>query len=231
MRKIDPASVKADFIEQLDAIKGFFDTTCTKLDNSTDQSTLAEHMLMAAAVAWEGFISDLFIALMNRDSSQLARHLENSFNELLRDSGKPLAAFKRFGKLEFPKHLKKIDVQSLANPSGNNITFSNYDRLETGAATFLCADDAKKFKSIKPSEKAVIDSLLAVRNQIAHRSERSSTAMHAALANGALHSTGLKRGERRPSNVGAWLKAKPSPAKDRRLFIFIETLKVVANSY
>ena len=57
--------------------------------------------------------------------------------------------------------------------------------------------------------KAIINALIAVRNQIAHRSERSLEAMKEALAKGALRNTGLQRGVNAVGRVGAFLKAQP----------------------
>lgn len=79
MRKISPDSVRDDFRQQLANLIVFHSTGFPGFSSETDQSTLTEHCLLAAAVAWEGFISDMFIAYINRDSTRFKEHLKASF--------------------------------------------------------------------------------------------------------------------------------------------------------
>lgn len=231
VRKIDPTSVKTDFIDQVQGIRAFYAAGLDGLPNKSDQSTLSEHMLMAAAVSWEGFVSDMFIAYMNRNPSQLKIHLQKSFDEQLRNSGKPKALYDRFGKITFPTHLSKADVQSLANPAGNNITYSNYALLKEGAVRLLSPEHAEKFTKVTSRSSATVDAMISIRNHIAHRSERSGQAMNHALNAAALHSTGLKRGVNKPANVGAWLKAKAKRKAESRLEIVLTTLDSIAATF
>ena len=76
--------------------------------------------------------------------------------------------------------------------------------------------------------KAIINALIAVRNQIAHRSERSLEAMKEALAKGALRNTGLQRGVNAVRHVGAFLKAQPVGQASTRIEIFLAEILAIA---
>lgn len=231
MRKIDPISVRDDFLSQLDEIRAFYASGLIGFKTEADHSRLTEHMLLALAVSWEGFVSDMFIAYINRDPAKFKVHLEASFRSHLKDSNKPKAVFDRFGKLSFPKHLSKADVQALANSSGNNITFSSYARLLEGAQAMLVAAHCAKFSSLSAQKRAIVDALISIRNHVAHRSDRSGEAMNNALLVGALYTTGLKRGVNKTYNVGVWLKSKPTVRHKSRLDILIDSLEQIARTF
>lgn len=230
MRKISPQSIIDDFIKQLGDIKTLYIEGIGALSNDGGKSRLAEYSLLAAAVAWEGFISDMFIAYINSDCSQFKQHLRNSFNEHLTEHDKANTVFSRYGKLEFPSHLTKADVQSLANSSGSNITFSSFDLLEDRARIWLAQQHADKFARLPTPQKAVVNAVIALRNHIAHRSERSRDAMDDALAVGALYTTGIKRQDNKCRKVGVWLKAKPVGRNEARLITILLLLERIGRA-
>ncbi|MEO8330618.1 MAG: hypothetical protein ABI586_11470, partial [Candidatus Nanopelagicales bacterium] len=137
MRKISPKNVKDDFRQQLADLTQFHHTGFGAFPTESDQSTLTEHSLLAAAVIWEGFVSDMFIAYVNRDATRFKGHLKASFEDHLRTASTPKRVFDAFGTLTLPVHLKKADVQALANSLGNNITFPNFGDLEQRSSTWL----------------------------------------------------------------------------------------------
>jgi hypothetical protein len=224
MRKICPQSIIDDFIEQLGDIKNLYAEGIDNLSRDGGKSRLAEYSLLAAAVAWEGFISDIFIAYINSDSARFKQHLEDSFHEHLKKHDKANTVFLSYGKLEFPSHLSKADVQSLANSSGSNITFSSFALLEARAKIWLVKQHAYKFERLTLPQKAVVNAVIALRNHIAHRSKKSLDAMNEALAAGALYTTGIKRQDNKFHNVGAWLKARPVGGNESRLIRIISLL-------
>ena len=228
MRKISPQNVRDDFSSQLDELTRFYQSGLSVISTDKDQSTLTEHSLLAAAVAWEGFVSDLFIAYINGDANRFKQHLNDSFNEHLRTQEKPNRVFQQFGRLQFPKHLTKADVQSLANSTGNNITFSNFEELESRAAVWLVKAHADKFKNLSKSQKALVDAVIGLRNHVAHRSQRSLDAMNSLLAHGALTPVGIQRKGNKFHNVGAWLKAIPAKRNESRIETIIGALKAIS---
>jgi hypothetical protein len=70
VRKINPTSVRDDFRSQLTGLITFHDAGIAAFTSDTDKSTLTERSLLAAAVAWEGFVSDMFIAYINGDATR-----------------------------------------------------------------------------------------------------------------------------------------------------------------
>lgn len=231
MRKISPDSVRDDFRQQLANLKVFHTTGFQAFSSETDQSTLTEHSLLAAAVTWEGFISDMFIAFINRDATRFKEHLKASFEAHIGTASTPKRVFDAFGSLNLPVHLKKADVLTFANSVGNNITFPNFDDLEQRANTWLIAAHALKFSGLSVQRKAVVDSVIALRNHIAHRSQRSLDAMNDVLSRGVLHPTGLQRLGNRFNNVGAWLKATPVGRNETRFSTIIRMLDDIGAAF
>jgi hypothetical protein len=227
MRKISPDAVKGDFDAQLTAIETFYQAGRQAFSSERDQSTFVEHSLLAAAVVWEGFLSDLFIAYVNRDPTRFKQHLKVSFDEHLKTGKKPQRVFKSFGTLRLPDHLSKAQVVELADGDGNNITFSNYRDIEEKADTWLAREHANGIKTRSAQEKATIDAVVALRNHIAHRSQRSLDVMNETLSRGALHPTGLQRGQYRFHNVGTYLKAKPTGRQATRFSLILSTLREI----
>ena len=230
MRKISPQGIIDDFTSQLGDLKTFYIDGISGLSKDADKSRLAEYSLLAAAVAWEGFISDLFIAYINLDSTRFKEHLKSSLDEHLKEHSKANTVYSKYGKLEFPMHLTKADVQALANSSGNNITFSSYLMLQERANIWLAAQHADKFSRLTEPQKAVVNAVIALRNHVAHRSKRSLDAMNEALAKGALHTTGIKRQDSNFHKVGAWLKAKPIGHNESRIIKIISILDAVGRA-
>jgi hypothetical protein len=231
VRKINPTSVRDDFRSQLTDLTTFHNTCLVAFTNGTDKSTLTERTLLAAAVAWEGFVSDMFIAYINTDATRFKQHLEDSFDTHLKGSSTPQKVFEKYGSITFPKHLSKADVLELADSLGNNITFSKFALLEKKAGTWLIATHADKFKTLNGRQKAVVNSIIALRNHIAHRSDRSLTAMNALLNENALTPTGIKRGNKNFHNVGAWLKAVPVGRQQTRFAIIMQILDGIAATF
>jgi hypothetical protein len=223
VRKINPTAVKKDFAVGIKALEGFYGKGYSAFTSESDRSTLTEHSVLTAAVLWEGFVNDLLIAYINRDASNFKEHLKNSFEAAVGD-GKPRLIFTKYGKLAFPAHLKKAAIEQLADQDGGNITFPDFTQLENKVETWLSPNDANKFKSLTPRQKAAISALIAVRNHIAHRSSRSLKAMNAKVAVGALYGSGLQRGANQIHNVGVWLKAKPQPAAMPRFATMLQIL-------
>ncbi len=230
MRKISPQDIRDDFQKQLADLTNFYRAGTSALISEKDQSTLTEHSLLACAVAWEGFISDMFIGYINVDSTRFKQHLNDSFKEHLQTQEKSKRVYEAFGRLQFPAHLSKAEVQSLANSSGNNITFPKFAELEERSEKWLVEPHADKFKALSRPQKALVDAVIGLRNHVAHRSHRSGEAMNGLLAAGALHTTGIKRGANNVKNVGAWLKASPAGRNESRIEMIIKELGVIGAS-
>lgn len=228
MRKLNPEDLKDAFVTNLDDLRDFYISSSQILLLDSQKTFQVENSLLAAAVQWEGFISDLLVAYINRNSSRFVLHLKDALESQMSDKQKTI--YHRYATLSVPLHLKKSDIQDIVDGSGNNITFSNYQLLLDRAKTWLVPEDFAKFSSRSKREQSVVNALIALRNHLAHRSERSLNAMNEALSKGELHSLKLKRGQNNVHHVGAYLKSKVGNANLSRFEIFLKELSLVAKA-
>jgi hypothetical protein len=228
MKKINLNDVRADFASGLTDISHFYATAHAAITGDRDRTFLAENTFLSAAVLWEGYISDLFLAYINRDPTQFRLHLQNALKEAIADKAKPARIFDSYGKLAIPEHLPKSDIVQLIDPRGSNITFRNYDDLKDGADRYLAENHRAAIDHLAAADQRTIDAMIAIRNHIAHRSGQSYTAMNTALGAGALHNTGLRRGANNVREIGPWLKARPQPLQPTRIELFLTRIGGIA---
>jgi hypothetical protein len=211
MRKVDPAGVRADFEASTQDIVDFFDRTCVALSGTptkeSDISRLATTSFLALFVVFERFLSDLFLAYLNRDFSvyqaRLADRLSNSVEDKFGQ------AVERLVSLKTRAHMSVDEIESIVDPDGWNLTFSSVDNLKTRADEWLGNVYATRVKSITAGEARLIETARAVRNFIAHQSSGSKSRMNDALATIEIggHNRHLARGLREVHAVGSYLKA------------------------
>lgn len=225
MRKSNPNDVRADFAAGLADVVAFYNATDATLTGDKNKTLLVEHTFLAAAVLWESFVSDLLIAYVNRDASRFAVHLRNALETDL--APKQREIYSRYASLSIPQHIKKADVVSLIDANGNNITFSNFASLEDAAGRWLAPAHAVRITGRSDLEKATVNAAISIRNHIAHRSQRSLTAMNAALANGVFHNTGRGRGANEVRHVGSFLKSVPVGMQTSRIHIYLGAMKAI----
>lgn len=226
MRKINPIDVRQDFDRSLADLIAFYATVKAGLSLDKDQSFLAENTVLTAATLWEGFVNDLFIAYINRDTSQFIVHLSNAFEA--DRTPKQMQIANRFVTVAYPAHMTVKMITSLLDEVGNNITFASYGEMKKGAKKYLAGANATRVSGLNSARGASINLWIALRNHIAHRSERSFKAMNDAMNAGALHGTGLKRGVRDVRHVGAYLKAKPAHNLPPRVEIILAEIRAIA---
>lgn len=228
MRKINPGDVRADFASGLADLATFYATAWVAITGDRDRTYLAESTILSAAVLWESYVSDLFLAYINRDSSRFAQHLRNALETSLSD--KPQRIYQTYGSLNIPDHLTKETIIGLLDPRGSNVTFRNAQELIDGAERYLTAQNRAGIVGLSAQDQGTIDALVAVRNHIAHRSRQSYVSMNSALSAGTLHGTGLRRGPNDVRLIGPWLKARPDPRQGTRIEIFLARLNAIAAS-
>ena len=228
MRKINPTDVRTDFDSSINSLTAFYNTVKSGLTLDKDQSFLVENIVLTAATFWEGFVHDLFVAYINRDSTQFVVHLQNAFDA--HRSAKQTLIASHFVQLKFTTHLSVPMITSLLDNNGNNVTFSSYDAMKNGATKYLAASNAARINGLTALEGATINLWLALRNHIAHRSKRSREAMNDALQNGALHGSPLQRGAgtKGVNHVGTYLKATGASSPLSRVEIILTSMKTIA---
>ncbi len=213
-----------DFINALEEVKKLYEA---RGDSFTKAQTsgLAEQSLMVASVLWEGYVGDLFVAYINRDSSMLLGWLRGRIETSVKA---------KFGsetwnhvRLAFPKHLNKDAIYGLLDPDDKNLTFSSAKKMVQKAEEALVDDHARVFRSLSKVDEAVIDATKAMRNFVAHRSESSKKVMNEALGDNNLPNC-LRRGRQSIHNLGAHLKA--SHGGRPRIIVHLGELRRIANT-
>lgn len=224
MRKISPIDVKDSFDSLITEVEEFYNKAEVALRSDKDKSLLAENTFLSSAVLWEGFLSDLFIAYINRDSTEYEVHLTRSFEQNL--EGKQKRIYDSFGRLNFPSHLDKATVTSLLDEQGFNVTFFSSAQMKQRANVWLSQQHRQGIRQLTNLEQATIDAWICIRNYIAHRSKGAIDRMNDALVSQHLNGTGLQRGQNQVYRIGAFLKAQQ--AGRPRLLTFVSYMKAIA---
>lgn len=226
MRKIDPKSVKNDFVAALDEISNSLVEVKTASLSGATNKLVAESSLLSASVLWEGFVSDLFVAYINRDSSQLAANLQTRVTDAVTRA--KLGTFvSQAVKVSLPKHLAEKDVRAALDPKAWNLSFDCGASMQREAAAYLATTPAAAFATLTVNEVASIDAWHGVRNFLAHRSQSSEDRMNDALRVAAVP-VDLRRNKHKVKDAGDFLKAVRPPAKEWRVENYIKAMKAIA---
>lgn len=226
MRKMKPEDVREDFDKALDDVIAFYKTVKAALTKDSDETLLVQNTILTSATLWESFINDMFIAYINRDSNRFQDHLQDAFKASRTPKQDVIA--ENFVTVTFPKHLTVELITDLIDQRGENITFFDYSALKKGAAKYLIAGHRTGIDGLTNAQKATLSLWIALRNEIAHNSERSFHAMNDAMNAGGLHNTGLQRGVNNVKHVGAYLKSKPTPNSKPRIELILDEMKAIA---
>lgn len=225
VRKIDPQGVKSNFVAALDKIS----ESLTKVKSSSlpdaTKKMVAESSLLSATVLWEGFVTDLFVAYINRDASRLASSFQTRVAESVKSKFGTLVSQRV--KVSFPKHMREKDVRTVLDPKEYNLSFGSGADMQQRAADYLATAHAASFGALAASDVASIDAWLGIRNFLAHRSRSSEDRMNDALKAAAVPDH-LRRNKHRVKDVGAFLKAVRPPAEEWRVENYIKAMKAIA---
>lgn len=213
MRKVAPDDVRNGFRDFVNARVEYFDRASEYLANKPHQehdlTVLSETTLQSTYVAFEGFMSDLLIAYINRDFSQYQANLAARVTSSITDKfGAFAAARSTFTPI---KHIKLGDLEALLDPNGWNQTFKNVERMKQRFAELVTPALGARVAAVHDADARLIDAMHAIRNFISHGSTGSKDVMNNALAG---ISTGpgcinepLRRVVHKIHSVGSYLKA------------------------
>jgi hypothetical protein len=222
-----------DFRSQTSELLKYYQRLSAALNKKShelsDRSTLAEQTLVNAATAFEGFLSDIFIAFLNRDSSKYQDEIFNRIKLSVREKyGEWHAQRMSFAKVQ---HVNAADVKDLLDPTGWNITFKSAEVLKTKAGEWLAASVAKRVKALTEHDERVIDTTKAIRDFIAHRSESAKRRMNETLddVGKGPPNRNLGRGAHQIHKAGSFLKAEFGGST--RVELFIERLREIAEKF
>lgn len=232
MRKVDPAAVRQAFAEDADAIMAFMNRTRRAIEGESrhkaDISHLAAMVFLNLYVAFERFLSDLFLAYLNRDFSQYQDTLGTRLHQSVEAKHGPWVRSRtRFDRLA---HVKVDDLETIVDPDGWNLTFKSAHDIKQKATDWLAPAHRARVHSMTAHDERLIDTARAIRDFIAHQSRGSKARMNEQLRTVAQggHSRCLDRGGNEVHDVGSYLKAVFDGR--RRITIYADRLKEIAAS-
>lgn len=232
MNKLNPENIANTFEKEINQILAYYDRATSALrglpTESNDISLLNEQVFLSAAVSFEGALSDLYFAYINKDSSCFLAVKEQKIKDSLTENFGSWYA----SKISIPhlKHIKADELYSLLDPRGYNITFNNTRNMVAQARRNLLPEFGKKYKAIKVHQRKLADCIKCIRNYIAHRSDSgfySMTKALSSLSNGT-YSSLSRRSDRRVNSVGAYLKA--STGAESRTQLYLKEMRTLINA-
>jgi hypothetical protein len=225
MRTMDPAIIHSSFQAQLVRVLGFYNSAKPHLSDA-DVTILASSTLVSAATIWESFVSDLIIAYINRDPSTFAVHLNNALSEGLTDKQKAIK--NRYAKFVAPKSIDKATVTELLDGDGNNVTFSSGQTLQDGARRYVAPAHRAGIEGLTVQQLAVMNLWIALRNHIAHDSEKSRKTLKDKVSHGTLIQFGLHRAVNNVLQPGHYLKSLHQVNGTPRIEVILNQMSAIA---
>ena len=228
MRKKNPSDVIDDFRALVSSSLATWTEMCVQISGNALRKNASVDAFLNAAIGWESFLSDWHIAAINRDSSNFAADLQHRVEESVTSRWPGLSG--RIA-LAIPKHPSLDLVRELLDPQGGNISLGAKDKWRARADRELCDPYRARVLAITDRDHRLIRSVVAVRDCIAHRSQRASDAMNDALSDLAAGDVALRRSVARvqPSGVGAYLFA--ATPGGRRVEIYHQRLHEIAETF
>ena len=122
MRTIDPQNIKTDYLAALGDVRDTFNAANASGISATSKKLISEFSFLSASILLKGFISDLFVAYINRDNSVFVGYLLGKMSVDTGDSHAKRA--KNFASISIKRHLSALEIRSVLDSRDYNITFS-----------------------------------------------------------------------------------------------------------
>lgn len=234
MRKVRPQDVLSEFVAQVDGSLAHYERVLTSLGGTNneklDVTLMSRTLLHTVFVDFECFLSDLFVAYMNRDFSQYQSTFEHSVKASASAKHSPwLSQRITFNR---PAHMTVDQLAEAIDPTGWNLTFTSTNAMKDKARAWLADPYRAKVLALSAEDERLVDAARAMRNWIAHQSSGSSDKMNDLLADiergPGTDNHELGRGVRKITSIGAFLKTKLN--HERRVQSYCRRLKEVATS-
>lgn len=236
MRKVSPNDVRTQFDDKLgcllevylSGIAGIKSTPIESLnhDHASLCALLAEQCMMAASVAWEVFISELFVCYINKNSAKYTADLKKRFAESIKEKFGDEMATKAV--LSLGAHLRKTEVKSSVDPKKYNLVIKDSEKLVEKATAWLVDEHRNKFVNLTPADKAGINAWREIRDFLAHKSSASWSDMEAVLKKNELAQE-FRWQNRARHDIGVYLKADTNPQNGvSRLELYFRLMKDIA---
>ncbi|WP_343350670.1 hypothetical protein [Pseudomonas sediminis] len=226
MRTAAPGNIKNDFLAGLSDVEAVVNNVSNVSLPISNQNLLAEYTFLGASVLLEGFISDIFVAYINKKSGPFIGSLTNKMDISAADEYAKRAT--TFAQVDIASHLTLEKIRQILDPKDWNVTFATSADLKAKAGQWLDMPYKNYFTSLSPGHSSLLEATKAIRNYLAHRSGASQKVMQAALADSNL-SASFRRGLKEVHKVGSFLDSTPRGGSQTRLEFYLSELKSVAN--
>ena len=230
MRKRNLDTVFKDFKEDLKGLRTFYKKALTGLkaqdEERNQHGTLCELVFQSAYVAFETYVSSLFVGYINNDVSAFSEAQEKRILKLIEDE---VGVWQKDRTKFSPEpHIPMEQVEELIDPNGYNLTFKSTAEMVKRAKKWLAPKHASGFDALTKGDSAFLDAARSVRNCLAHQSKSSFERMNDCL--GLVELVGayaaFHRGVKLKEDIGAYLRS--DAGGQSRLLAYLESLESVA---
>ncbi|WP_186208238.1 hypothetical protein [Burkholderia gladioli] len=225
MRTADPQNIKVDFLRGLQDVEDALDAVTASTVTQKSRNLIAEYSFLGAAVLLEGFVSDLFVACINKDSSRFVGAMAGLMTMTATDDTAKRAI--AFAEIDISTHLTLDKIRKILDPKGWNVGFNDSADLKAKAGQWLENPFRARFTGLSQAHSAVFDATKSVRNFLAHRSSASLATMQAALASPTLPA-GFRRAANKVHSVGSFLDSVPPGAAQIRIKSYLLEVRAIA---
>lgn len=231
MNKLNPTKIATTFEAEIDELLAYYLRARTAFGSAptakADVSLLSEQVFLFAAISFEGALSDIYFAYVNKDSSLFLANKEQKIKSAISEAFGPWYSSKVT--IPYVKHLSADDLYPLLDPRGYNITFHNMRNMVAQAKKNLLPAFGAKYKTLTPAQRKLGDCVKYLRNYMAHRSDSGFQSMTDALASLPTAYPSLARSKtHRVNSVGAYLKSWTGAQS--RTELFLTELKNIINA-
>ncbi|WP_124180368.1 hypothetical protein [Pseudomonas aeruginosa] len=228
MRTADPQNIKADFLKGLRDVEDVLNGVSGTNLGVASKNLVVEYAFLGASILLEGFISDLFVAYINKKNEKFVGYLTSRMNISSDDSYARQAINNNHASVDIGSHLTVEAIRNILDPKSYNITFPTAGEMKASANKWLSAPYDGQIAGISARHSSMLDAIKSIRNYLAHRSSYSSVTMQASLIGKNLPAQ-FKRNKKKVEKVGYFLESMGVGYKVRRVDFFISELRDIAN--
>lgn len=225
MRTADPANIKADFLAALRDVEDTHDAVAESKVSIRSRNLIAEYSFLGAAVLVEGFVSDLFVACINKKSDRFVSAMTRMMSMTATDEFAKRAV--DFAQIDIATHLTLERIRNILDPKGWNVGFVDSADLKAKAGKWLEEPFRTRFTALSPGQSALLDTTKSMRNFLAHRSTSSLDTMQNALSAPNLPAD-FRRGANKVRSVGSFLDSVPPGSTQTRIKSYLREVRNIA---
>ena len=225
MRTANPDNIRNDFIAGLADIKDALIDVTNRGVAAKSRLHVVEYSYLAASILLEGFVSDLFVAYINKKNGPFVNHIVGKMRIEAADEIAKRAA--QFATVDITSHLTLDKIRQILDPRDWNVSFTTTGDLKAKANLWLDAPFKNHFANLNAHHGALLEATKATRNYLAHRSGTAQKAMQLALVNPNLTQE-FRRGANQVKSVGSFLDSTPPGQQQTRLNYYLSELNAIA---